>query len=760
MPSQFGPWTTAMYCGRYPQLSTFWRQWMARLPAVRAARTPQSAAAIFGLLVGVVALGVWPMFRVMPVLAEAPPAEKNAEHQDAKPNADSPPAGAADSKGNAPSIQGTPLSLDEIHAAWRKRQESIHSIRIKWTEAQTIPRGRGGVKDNLPVPPQDTTNEIKRELVLDGEKTRESWDGTEWDDMRDEFVPNSFWTASDGHTSRLFFEVFKGSPISSHPFPSGSIGNGHGLLSVDGNYHIELPLFSVRPLDPLMGCTRNPWGKEPTGPVELSTRMLGEWECTVIGQSFGAIRREIWVDRKADCSIRRYLITHGGNIFYQIDATFARDDKAGWLPASWHIDSWLGNVHALRHALSASANVTKLEVNPTIDVAEFRPKFPVGTMVNDGPKGEAYLVKPDGSSRIVLFEENSAGIKYDRLLATETGEDVRPVAVPDGNPDEVIAFIHKMEAVRSKMGSADFWKNRSAIVLAANKILASRELDDKTRLAAFKAKLGALWEMVNYAASSGARKQIDEVVQQLATDGQSELATLAKKYDIFLRMERLRGRGGADAKLWEDAKAELKSEPDDPLAADMAIEIAQSISESHILSAEGFRDLADTILKNQDPAVVKVAKRNEGLLRRWSLLGRPIEIKGTLLDGQPFDQATLKGKVVLVDFWATWCSPCRAELPNIKQNYEKYHARGFEVVGISLDDDKATLETFLAKEKIPWPTLFDDGSGHQGFKNPIAVYYSVWGVPTAILTDQKGEVISLDARSEKLDRLLEELLGK
>jgi hypothetical protein len=108
MNTSFGPWTTTMVRGSRTQLSTFWRQRMALLPAVRAARTPQSAAAIFALFVGVVALGVWPMFRAMPVLAEAPPAEKNAENQGAKPKAESPPAGAATRDGARGSNEITP----------------------------------------------------------------------------------------------------------------------------------------------------------------------------------------------------------------------------------------------------------------------------------------------------------------------------------------------------------------------------------------------------------------------------------------------------------------------------------------------------------------------------------------------------------------------------------------------------------------------------------------------------------------------------
>jgi thiol-disulfide isomerase/thioredoxin len=108
-----------------------------------------------------------------------------------------------------------------------------------------------------------------------------------------------------------------------------------------------------------------------------------------------------------------------------------------------------------------------------------------------------------------------------------------------------------------------------------------------------------------------------------------------------------------------------------------------------------------------------------------------------------------------VDFWATWCGPCKAELPNVLANYEKYRSRGFEVVGVSCDEDKAALVKFIEEQKLPWPIMFQ-----QPGELSMANYYGVTGIPTAILTNKKGEVISLNARGPELTRLLGELLGK
>lgn len=145
--------------------------------------------------------------------------------------------------------------------------------------------------------------------------------------------------------------------------------------------------------------------------------------------------------------------------------------------------------------------------------------------------------------------------------------------------------------------------------------------------------------------------------------------------------------------------------------------------------------------------------RIRGLARRAVLVGSTVELTGAKLDGSEFDLASLRGKVVLVDFWATWCEPCIREHPNIEANYEKYHARGFEVVGVSLDRRREPLERYIAEKQPPWIVLHDEGG-----KNPASIRYGVVGIPSMFLIDADGKVVSTRARGEQLGVELEKLL--
>jgi thiol-disulfide isomerase/thioredoxin len=135
-------------------------------------------------------------------------------------------------------------------------------------------------------------------------------------------------------------------------------------------------------------------------------------------------------------------------------------------------------------------------------------------------------------------------------------------------------------------------------------------------------------------------------------------------------------------------------------------------------------------------------------LRAIALLREPLDIRFTALDGREVDLAQLRGKVVLIDFWATWCGPCVAELPNVRSVHNRYHDRGFEVVGISLDrdTDRQKLIDFVAKNQMPWPQHFDG----KGWKNEFAVRYRINSIPATFLLGPDGRVIAKGLRGDAL----------
>ena len=116
-------------------------------------------------------------------------------------------------------------------------------------------------------------------------------------------------------------------------------------------------------------------------------------------------------------------------------------------------------------------------------------------------------------------------------------------------------------------------------------------------------------------------------------------------------------------------------------------------------------------------------------------------------DGHPVKLSSLRGKCVLIDFWASWCGPCLREAPNVKRVYDKYHDKGFEVLSVSIDEDKEAWVNAIQKHQLTWLHV----SSLKGWQCPVARLYQVSGVPAMFLLDRDGRIVSTNARGEALE---------
>ncbi|MEZ6137302.1 MAG: TlpA disulfide reductase family protein [Pirellulaceae bacterium] len=177
---------------------------------------------------------------------------------------------------------------------------------------------------------------------------------------------------------------------------------------------------------------------------------------------------------------------------------------------------------------------------------------------------------------------------------------------------------------------------------------------------------------------------------------------------------------------------------------------------SEELAREANETFAELFSDAKNPRYKAYAENFAGTARRLGLLGNSMELEGKLLDGSDFNWEEYQGKVVLVDFWATWCGPCIAEAPNVMANYKKYHSRGFEVVGVSLDTDQKRLEAYVKENAVPWENLFTAGAG---WKHPMATKYAIRAIPAVYLINREGKVVSMKARGLELSNQLEEIFN-
>jgi thiol-disulfide isomerase/thioredoxin len=195
------------------------------------------------------------------------------------------------------------------------------------------------------------------------------------------------------------------------------------------------------------------------------------------------------------------------------------------------------------------------------------------------------------------------------------------------------------------------------------------------------------------------------------------------------------------------------------MTLDTLRQIASVLEAEHADAAVKVYDVLEASLgKTSDAEVAEAIKQLIDKYRlRSAIVGKPFELEGVLIDGAPFDWTQYKGKVVLVDFWATWCGPCLQEMPNIRANFELYREHGFEVVGVNIDEQVQEFKDFSAIQPLPWPSVLSADPKAVGWAHPMAAKNGVAAIPFLVLVDRDGTAIALNTRGPALGEKLAEL---
>ena len=353
------------------------------------------------------------------------------------------------------------------------------------------------------------------------------------------------------------------------------------------------------------------------------------------------------------------------------------------------------------------------------------------------------------------------------------GSDIRPemfVVPAKASIPQLVKFIEKIEDLRPEFNSETealkfVTTSRASILHAADKILASKPTEEQ-ELDALKTKLQAYQLLLMVGAPDASVKAL-KFAEELKQEKRPELAEMGQVAWFDFKMSTAPTLDAKDRRALVDALADaLQKKPQTyfKLAENLG-RLFEALGDGENAAA-AYKSFGEILSRNLNEDIRSFGELlKTGAVRRARLLsGDPVKVSGKTVDGKPFDISQFKGKVVIVDFWATWCGPCLAEVPNLKKIYEKYHDRGLEIIGVNLDDNGEALAKFLKDNDYPWKVLHDFDAKkadekQPGFADPNAEFYGITGIPTIILIDRKGKVVSLNARGEQLATLVDGLIG-
>ncbi|MDR1960486.1 MAG: TlpA family protein disulfide reductase [Planctomycetaceae bacterium] len=270
--------------------------------------------------------------------------------------------------------------------------------------------------------------------------------------------------------------------------------------------------------------------------------------------------------------------------------------------------------------------------------------------------------------------------------------------------------------------------------------------------------------------ASKSSQQLETYLEELAKEGKYKAVVNQERYTNLFLMK-------ASNDLWsnltlenvaryvQEAKKWANTEGIGPAGPFLIILEAVATPKASKLDPEIVKKTADEILAfvRSDELKVSEEKKKEAILLiegfQKRLLGSNPELYGKTLDDQDFDWNKLRGKYVLIKFTASWCGPCKGEIPFMRKAYEKYHDKGFEIVSVYVWDTRDATKKVVEEEMLNWIILSEELTEKAGLPKQ-GTGYAIQGVPTMILVDKDGKIISTTVRGEELEKTLAKLFGE
>lgn len=358
--------------------------------------------------------------------------------------------------------------------------------------------------------------------------------------------------------------------------------------------------------------------------------------------------------------------------------------------------------------------------------------------------------------------EKKAPVKKDPPAAAAEKKAPKSDEPIPAKPEEIVAELEKLltddsdDGAKSEKEAEAVWKKRVGrvddLIAAFRKNFADHPL--RWDVQYWEANSFDVREQLGMPQPANARP-VAEMYAEIVNAPDSSPATKAKS-----SAERLMAMSGdlMEKKMtladWEkEVDAHLAKFPNcelNPMIHDQRLSFVEELEPARLIT------LLEELSKNANPDVAAMAKQRLVVAKERELLKtKPLDLKFKSLDGEEIDLEKYRGKVVLIQFWATWCGPCMAEMPHVQEVYAKQHDKGFEIIGISLDDDEKELRAVLKKKKMAWPQCFDG----KGWESPLAKRFGIDAIPALWLVNKQGMVVDMDV-TEDLAEKVAKLVGE